>query len=110
MKLTIEAYDTKVEITTKADDLTVMDVFEELVIPALVGVTFTEETILDGMEEVLSSHGREAGGCCGCDDDKDPWAVGDPDNEGITHSPGCACGDPNCLKEGYGYYKIGGTD
>ena len=60
MKITVEQYDRKSTVEVGNDDLTIDDVLDDLVIPALVGVGFTEDMIEDAM--------GEKGECC-CQDD-----------------------------------------
>ena len=52
MKLTLEHYEDKVSKETKFDDLTTVQVLEDLVIPVLVAAGFTEDAIIDSMGDI----------------------------------------------------------
>jgi len=70
MKLTLEHYEDKVSKETKFDDLTTVQVLEDLVIPVLVAAGFTEDAIIDSMGDIAGCAEEEVCQCCGADSDK----------------------------------------
>jgi hypothetical protein len=51
MKITLETTNKKVEIENKGDDLAIDDIFEALVIPALLALEYQKESIINYFKE-----------------------------------------------------------
>lgn len=55
MKITLEVYDTKITHEVDRDDLTsteFLDIFKRM----MIGITFSEDVVMDGMKELLTEY------------------------------------------------------